>query len=1019
MHRLGAVCLACVALLGAVSAIAQDTYTNYESAHVNPIALTPSGSTLLAVNTPDARLETFSVGNDGSLTHSGSIPVGLEPVTVVVRSETEAWVVNHLSDSISIVDLVSGTTVETLDAGDEPVDAVFAGGKAFVALAGEDAVVVFDLADLTAAPQRVDLFTDDPRALAVSLDGTEVYAVALRSGNETTVISANVIANNESELDSFRLGGLNDIECDGNPPAYPGLPTGITRNPALPTPDGGGLPIVGLIVKYNRATGNWEDENGTSWNNCLPISLPDQDLFRIDVATLAVTSVSHLGTSLFDVSVRPGTGEIYVPHTEARNEVRFEHELGVRGHVVDNRIAIVTPGDGSSTILDLNDHIDRNSDPATNLAEREASVSQPGMMVWRSDGSAAYMTAIGSRKVFRLDGACRADDCVFGADRNAPAVVEAGEGPTGVALNEGDQRLYVLNRFSNSVATVDIQTMTVLSEDSLHDPSSDTIKNGRRLLYDGILSSGHGDASCATCHLFGDMDGLAWDLGDPEGEYQFYTDTMDNVRFIKGTNNGTSRPCDPVEEDDCFDELGFDPEKGPMTTQTFRGMLEPLHWRGDRPTMRDFNKAFVGLLGAEDIGPINGAPAGLTAQQMDLFREFTLGIRFPPNPFRDLDDSIPNQLIFFPDRNFTGNPKVGENLFLTEELDGRLGGLRCTGCHSLPFGTAGGVLGGVEPTEPTSLDTAGLFNGDSDKVPHSDMKVAHLRNMYEKLGPTFGDYVTPPVDSKTGFGFSHDGTIPTMRHFLAGNPFDITFTAQQVRDVSAFMLHFQTGTKPSVGASVTVPAGTPPTGTTAEENVISTLVALGDLADANRHCELIAYGLDEGRVARAHLSGGLWERDRDAAAISLTTLRENADGEITFLCAPLGSGARLGGDRDADGVRDFDDCSEADPTLKAIPGVVDGLAFDAGGALIWNRLDDQAGSATLFDVAGGRLSDLLGSGFANGTCLAGGLADATYVDSRPLPPVGDGDYYLIRGINACGDGNYGAGREALEPAVCP
>ena len=30
-----------------------------------------------------------------------------------------------------------------------------------------------------------------------------------------------------------------------------------------------------------------------------------------------------------------------------------------------------------------------------------------------------------------------------------------------------------------------------------------------------------------------------------------------------------------------------------MTTQTLRGMLEPLHWRGDRPTMNQFNPAFA------------------------------------------------------------------------------------------------------------------------------------------------------------------------------------------------------------------------------------------------------------------------------------------------------------------------------------------------------------------------------------------------------------------------------------------
>ena len=57
------------------------------------------------------------------------MPVGLEPVAVAARTNTEVWVVNHLSDSVSIVDV--GATpprvVRTLLVGDEPRDIVFAG----------------------------------------------------------------------------------------------------------------------------------------------------------------------------------------------------------------------------------------------------------------------------------------------------------------------------------------------------------------------------------------------------------------------------------------------------------------------------------------------------------------------------------------------------------------------------------------------------------------------------------------------------------------------------------------------------------------------------------------------------------------------------------------------------------------------------------------------------------------------------------------------------------------------------
>src|SRR5690242_21931020 len=87
---------------GSVRPAAPPSFTLFESGPVRPLALSPDGSTLFAVNTPDNRLEVFRVTKKG-LRHRGSVPVGLEPVAVAARSSEEAWVVNHLSDSVSVV----------------------------------------------------------------------------------------------------------------------------------------------------------------------------------------------------------------------------------------------------------------------------------------------------------------------------------------------------------------------------------------------------------------------------------------------------------------------------------------------------------------------------------------------------------------------------------------------------------------------------------------------------------------------------------------------------------------------------------------------------------------------------------------------------------------------------------------------------------------------------------------------------------------------------------------------------
>src|SRR5512143_3411360 len=82
---------------------AASSFTVFESGQVRPLALSPDKQHLFAVNTPDNRLEIFRV-KANRLIHTGSIPVGLEPVAVAARTNREVWVVNHLSDSVSVVE---------------------------------------------------------------------------------------------------------------------------------------------------------------------------------------------------------------------------------------------------------------------------------------------------------------------------------------------------------------------------------------------------------------------------------------------------------------------------------------------------------------------------------------------------------------------------------------------------------------------------------------------------------------------------------------------------------------------------------------------------------------------------------------------------------------------------------------------------------------------------------------------------------------------------------------------------
>jgi len=191
-------------------------FVAFESGQVRPLAWSADGSRLFVTNTPANRLDIFRI-NEDNFSLEASVSVGLEPVAVAVRSNTQVWVVNHLSDSVSIVNVGnSPRVVQTLLVGDEPRDIVFAGAqgeRAFITAAyrgqnhptfelddlitpglGRADVWVYDAnaldnSDLNGAPLTIiNLFADSLRALAASADGTRVYAAAFMSGNQTTTL---------------------------------------------------------------------------------------------------------------------------------------------------------------------------------------------------------------------------------------------------------------------------------------------------------------------------------------------------------------------------------------------------------------------------------------------------------------------------------------------------------------------------------------------------------------------------------------------------------------------------------------------------------------------------------------------------------------------------------------------------------------------------------------------------------------------------------------------------------------
>lgn len=201
-------------------------------------------------------IEVFSLEN-GTPTLEKTIAVGIDPVSVRARSNSEIWVVNQISNSVSVVDLNAGVVIATLKTDNEPFDVVFAGNplRAFVSCSEANAINVFSTTNLDASRHKIAILGEDPRGLAVSNDGLTVYAAIFESGNGTTTLNGRPVVD-ASDVVSRPEGPYQGQ----NPPPNNGNSFNPPINSSIGTP-----PRVSMIVKKDTS-GNWMDDNGGDWS---------------------------------------------------------------------------------------------------------------------------------------------------------------------------------------------------------------------------------------------------------------------------------------------------------------------------------------------------------------------------------------------------------------------------------------------------------------------------------------------------------------------------------------------------------------------------------------------------------------------------------------------------------------------------------------------------------------------------------------------------------------------------------
>ncbi|HXS93121.1 MAG TPA: hypothetical protein VN736_00860 [Candidatus Limnocylindrales bacterium] len=913
---------------GAIGASGAPSFVTFESGQVRPLAMSPDGKLLFAANTPNSTLEIFDL-TAAPPRLVARVPVGLEPVTVAPRSNTEVWVANLVSDSVSIVSL-TGTphVVRTLLVGDEPRDIVFAGSpqRAFVTTAhrGQQRsdpsianvpgagdpqfttagvpradVWVFDPANpgggVGGTPLKIlSFFMDTPRALAVSPDRSTVYVAGFKTGNQTTTVQQGRVC----------TGFVANKPCtlpDGavSPGGNPGPAMNAAGDPA---------PEVGLIAKFNNATGHWEDELRRTWDSSIRFKLPDTDVFAVDANALTQTAAyAHVGTTLFNMAVNPVTGALYVSNTDARNEVRFEGPgkfagHTVQGHLAEARVSVIAGGAVASR--HLNKHLNYAvlaGAPGFDATAKSHSLSMPVDMAVSGDGKTLYVAAFGSSKIGVFGTKSLEDDSFNPVTASAAYLTVSGGGPSGLALDEGRGRLYVLTRFDDAVKVVDLRAAREIAAVHMPNPEPPAVTLGRPMLYDVTRFSGNGEASCASCHIYGDMDDIAWDLGNPDASVstsQIPINFGGLIPFLVALNaTGLDSPLNGSNK-----ATDFHPMKGPFTTQTLRGLQfsGAMHWRGDRSvgalgsdpfdaitSFLNFQPAFHDLVGSPDLP---------SRSDMQAFADFVMQILPPPNPVRNLDNSLTASQQRGADFFSGSRPSDG---IVSAALDAIVGkaSFTCDGCHTLDpssgfFGTGG--------------------NQSFEGLPQI-VKIPHLRNAYAKVGmfgtPSVGFFSAPDSgnmgDQVRGYGFTGDGSTDTLFRFLSAAVFNPTATSGfpqnnpdgTRRDVEQFILAFDSDLAPVVGQQVTLTASN----AAAVGSRISLLMARAgatfvskSLGGVTTECDLVASVVVNGSLlsylydpaSRTFIPADTSPNLSDAGLRSLA-------GEVTYTAVPPGSGPRM------------------------------------------------------------------------------------------------------------------------------
>jgi len=646
-------------------AVGHQTFTSPQE---NPVVLSACGGQSLAfvASTTSNRVDVIDTATNAAI---ASVAVGMEPVALAVKPTAdctgrELWVSNHVSDSVSVIDLDPSSasylevvqTVQQVDASgvtqfDEPVGIAFSGNepKAYVVLSSRNLVAIVDT-NTYQVTGSLNITAQDPRAVAWrNVGGTGLlYVAAFESGNQTE-LSACVTTDGTSQCTL----GASDILTFVQSPSMPGIPQNVVVDP----------------------------------------DLPDRDVLVFDTSNDSlVQAVSGVGTLLYGITVG-SDGTAYVAQVHARNGdngLAAQPPLGLGqtfadlgGRLFLNQIGTVTCGAGG---CGAPGRIELEPVPPANPPAGSQLATPYGIAI-SDDDSTLVGTAAASSRLFTVDTATGAVVGILDLGSGASLGQQI---PRGVALASdpttgAPQTAYVLNTLDNSVAVVDVSTpaspalVTTIPVGA--DPTPDAIRKGRIVFNSSFTASGlTATWACASCHPDGNTDQLLWVFGSV---------------------------C-------MFDPVGCNQEE-PRSTMPIRGLRDslPLHWDGRLADPFGGPNGEIGLsgnlapacpdeatcfsdFGLGSVAAFCGPNCPLDPQAGPNLGAFLRSVSYPPARSRPSSDVVSTAAVtgfedFYMDRGGFGNPNTCAD--------------SNSGCHELPLTTSTNseTLGGFDAATQRGL----------------------------------------------------------------------------------------------------------------------------------------------------------------------------------------------------------------------------------------------------------------------------------------------------------------------------